>query len=160
MSEPGDLQKFRTRQLRDGEQVLEWAKGYTGKMMGKGKDRQINGVLVVTDRRTVFYSKGLLSEHVETIMHDKVSSVEKAALMGHHTVIVHTSGNDLEFKCMIGEQANKVYHLIDELKGGGQPKAAPSADDQIAKLERLAALRDKGILSDEEFTTEKAKLLA
>lgn len=161
VSEPGDLKHFRNRQQRDDENILGWAKGYIGKLMGQGKDRQVNGVLVVTDRRSVFYSKGLLSERVETIMHDKVSSVEKSAMLGHHTVIVHTSGNDLEFKCMISEQANSVYRLIDELKGGGtNPASAPREEDTLAKLERLGALRDRGILSDEEFAAEKAKLLA
>jgi hypothetical protein len=35
-----------------------------------------------------------------------------------------------------------------------------SADDIFAKLERLAGLRDKGILSEEEFAAKKAELLA
>ena len=38
--------------------------------------------------------------------------------------------------------------------------AGESADDIFAKLERLAGLHDKGILSDEEFAAKKAELLA
>ncbi len=37
--------------------------------------------------------------------------------------------------------------------------AAPSTDDKIAKLKELGALRDAGILTDEEFAAEKAKIL-
>lgn len=37
--------------------------------------------------------------------------------------------------------------------------AAPSTDDKIAKLKEMGALRDAGILTDEEFATEKAKIL-
>lgn len=37
---------------------------------------------------------------------------------------------------------------------------APSAADIIATIEKLAALRDKGILSDAEFATKKAELLS
>ncbi|WP_296605878.1 SHOCT domain-containing protein [Nocardioides sp.] len=43
------------------------------------------------------------------------------------------------------------------------PHPAPAAaggDDMIAQLERLGELRDKGILTDEEFAAQKAKLLA
>ncbi|MFT0862344.1 SHOCT domain-containing protein, partial [Ancylobacter sp. G4_0304] len=43
------------------------------------------------------------------------------------------------------------------------PSAAPgsrSADDIFATLERLADLRAKGILSDEEFAAKKTELLA
>ena len=37
--------------------------------------------------------------------------------------------------------------------------AAASQEDRIAQLERLAGLRDQGILSDEEFAAEKARIL-
>jgi hypothetical protein len=36
----------------------------------------------------------------------------------------------------------------------------PPAEDPIAKLKELAALRDQGILTDQEFADQKAKLLA
>lgn len=39
------------------------------------------------------------------------------------------------------------------------PPAAPAEDDMIAKLEQLGALHDKGILTDEEFAAQKAKIL-
>jgi membrane protease subunit (stomatin/prohibitin family) len=40
------------------------------------------------------------------------------------------------------------------------PQAAPAADDKFAQLEKLAELNKQGILSDEEFAAEKAKILA
>ncbi|MEY9954057.1 SHOCT domain-containing protein [Leifsonia sp. EB34] len=42
------------------------------------------------------------------------------------------------------------------------PAAAPAApaDDMMAKIQQLATLHSQGILSDEEFTAAKAKLLA
>lgn len=39
------------------------------------------------------------------------------------------------------------------------PAAAPAADDQTAQLQNLANLHAQGILSDEEFTAAKAKVL-
>jgi hypothetical protein len=39
------------------------------------------------------------------------------------------------------------------------PAEAPPEDDPIARLRELAALRDDGILTDEEFAAEKRKLL-
>jgi hypothetical protein len=39
------------------------------------------------------------------------------------------------------------------------PEAAPAAPDPIAQLKELAALRDQGILTDEEFAAQKAKIL-
>jgi hypothetical protein len=38
--------------------------------------------------------------------------------------------------------------------------AAMSMDDRIAKIKALGELKDSGLLSEEEFATEKAKVLA
>jgi len=40
------------------------------------------------------------------------------------------------------------------------PAAAPASSDLMAQLQQLAQLKEQGILSDEEFTAAKAKLLA
>ena len=40
------------------------------------------------------------------------------------------------------------------------PAAPAAGDDMIAKLQQLGELRDQGILTDEEFAAQKAKLLA
>ena len=37
--------------------------------------------------------------------------------------------------------------------------AAPAADDATSELERLASLHDSGVLSDDEFSAAKAKVL-
>jgi hypothetical protein len=38
--------------------------------------------------------------------------------------------------------------------------AAPAQDDKIAQLQQLAELKTAGILTEEEFAAEKAKILA
>ena len=42
------------------------------------------------------------------------------------------------------------------------PPAAPAAtgEDRVEQLKELAALKDQGVLTDEEFAAEKAKVLA
>jgi len=40
-----------------------------------------------------------------------------------------------------------------------QPAAAPAASDPIEQLKELGELRDKGVLTEEEFAAQKAKLL-
>lgn len=39
------------------------------------------------------------------------------------------------------------------------PQQAAGGDDTIAKLKELGELRDSGVLTDEEFQAQKAKLL-
>jgi hypothetical protein len=40
------------------------------------------------------------------------------------------------------------------------PDAAPNSDDLINKLKELANLKDQGILTEAEFSDQKAKILA
>jgi hypothetical protein len=39
------------------------------------------------------------------------------------------------------------------------PAAAPAAADPVAQLKELGELRDSGVLTDEEFAAQKAKIL-
>jgi Short C-terminal domain len=64
----------------------------------------------------------------------------------------------------LGERASRLR--LPEMRssgGGAAPGAATtSADDEesrLRRLERLAELRDKGVLSEEEFVAEKARVL-
>ncbi|HWO46926.1 MAG TPA: SHOCT domain-containing protein, partial [Solirubrobacterales bacterium] len=66
----------------------------------------------------------------------------------------------------VGEQASKL-RLPEVKRPGGEPDAeAPTQamptseeDARLERLEKLGTLRDKGILTDEEFAAEKARLL-
>ncbi|HEX7058845.1 MAG TPA: SHOCT domain-containing protein [Solirubrobacterales bacterium] len=64
----------------------------------------------------------------------------------------------------IGERASKL-RLPDVGRGGetpsaGVPASAADAEDaRLHRLERLASLHEKGVLTDEEFATEKARVL-
>jgi hypothetical protein len=40
------------------------------------------------------------------------------------------------------------------------PPPADDGDDMLAQLEKLGELRDKGVLTEEEFSAQKARLLA
>lgn len=94
-------------------------------------------------------------------------------------VTVTALGNSIDFRCDRSE-ADEVKRLLTELMVGSHPaqvKAAPStgpvsvsaptapapapvATSGIAEeLKKLAELRDAGILTDEEFASQKAKLL-
>ncbi len=56
--------------------------------------------------------------------------------------------------------------LADQLReamataGAGAVDSGNMVEDRIAKLERLAKLRDAGVLSEDEFEAEKARILA
>ena len=56
-------------------------------------------------------------------------------------------------------QANKQAEKESaETAAAPAPAATPEADP-VAEIERLGALKDKGLLTDEEFSAAKAKIL-
>ncbi len=67
------------------------------------------------------------------------------------------------------EQAAEAAAYEQQQQAGAQqayappPQAAPDeggvSDDTVAQLERLGKLKQEGILTDEEFAAQKAKLL-
>lgn len=83
---------------------------------------------------------------------------------------VVTAVKDSNITEKVGEQASKLR--MPEMRrpggeeGGGDTAEAPTAtlpasaeDARLERLERLGALREKGVLTEEEFAAEKAKLL-
>jgi putative oligomerization/nucleic acid binding protein len=63
-------------------------------------------------------------------------------------------------QAMAQQQATADQAAAQQAAAAPPPPAAPEEDPTIAKLKELAALKDQGILSEEEFTEAKAKLLA
>src|SRR5215207_1896757 len=80
---------------------------------------------------------------------------------------VVTAVKDANIPEKVGEQASKLRLPEMQRPGGEEPqaeaptKAMPVSDDdaRLVRLERLGSLRDKGILTDQEFAAEKARLL-
>lgn len=72
--------------------------------------------------------------------------------------------NTVEFVKSEEPQFRRIKDAVDakieELSRPTAPQPAPQpTSDPIAQLERLAALRSQGVLSDQEFADQKAKLL-
>jgi hypothetical protein len=80
-------------------------------------------------------------------------------------VSVITSGNTIDFRVSHAE-AKQIRETLNQLilGGGAAPTAAApvaaAGPDITAQLTQLADLRDKGILTNEEFDTKKAELLS
>ena len=58
------------------------------------------------------------------------------------------------------EQDQQQYEeQMAQEQAAAPPAAAPAQDDKFAQLEKLAELQKQGILTEEEFAAEKAKIL-
>ena len=163
-AESKHVAKFRTKHLKQGEQVVAWGEGYIGEMMGSGKKAQQNGALIVTGGRVAFYRKGFFGEVIETIPLKAITSIERKSFMGHRSIRLHTSHDALEFKSFKKEQDQALVDAIEDGRhGGAQPVAAVVAapeGDAMAALAKLGELKAAGVLTEEEFSTKKSELLA
>jgi len=127
-----------------------------------------NGILVATNRRLVFVDKGFLfGLKVEDFPYDKISSIqyETGILMGKLTIF--TSGNkaiiDNVIKAKVrvfGDSVRAKISAPKEIASQIAPIVVSQQPIDIAdQLERLAKLKEQGILTDEEFAQQKKKIL-
>lgn len=124
------------------------------------------GALFATNKRLVFVDKGLLfGLKVEDFPYDKITSIQYETKILQGTLTIFASGNKAEIthaeKALVRTFAEHVRARISapvESKAIAEP--ASGDDDIISKLERLAKLKEKGILSEDEFAQQKARILA
>lgn len=121
--------------------------------------------MVLTNQRLFFFEKSLGSETVEEFALSAISSFSVGKKMTGETLQIHASGNNAEIKSMGHGQADAVASAYRNLKTAasqGQTQSQmPNNEglDPFAQLERLSSLRDKGIVSAEEFEWKKTELL-
>ncbi|MGZ5312984.1 MAG: SHOCT domain-containing protein [Solirubrobacterales bacterium] len=59
----------------------------------------------------------------------------------------------------VQRRQNERWAQQDQAEAAPQASPAPAGGDPIAQLKELGELRDTGVLTEEEFAAQKAKLL-
>jgi hypothetical protein len=128
-----------------------------------------NGILVATNKRLIFIDKGLVfGLKVEDFPYDKISSIQYSTGIMLGKLTIFASGN----KAIIDNVDKKrVRAFGDYLRNKITPNDSSlnttpisnsdnkNQDDILTKLERIAKLKEQGILSEEEFIQQKQKIL-
>lgn len=131
--------------------------------LAQGTYNNGQGILVSTNRRLIFVDKGMLyGLKVEDFPLDKITSIqyETGLLLGE--IKIHTSGNIAKIDNVEKASARSFAEFIREKLS--QPKETVATKittepNVLDQLEKLAKLKENGILSDEEFSEQKKKLL-
>lgn len=123
-----------------------------------------SGLLVLTDRRLLFFHKGLASATSEDFPLDQISSVEFKSGIALAQITVYASNQKATVKNLDKNAAKAIADTIRARisRGARQaPAAAPapavSAADQLLKLK---ALHDAGVLTEAEYQAKSAPLIA
>lgn len=127
---------------------------------------------LVVRQKTITYKRGLIGSYTKEIPFSKINGVniEQGAggkLFGYGSVKVVT-GNDIDtIKFDTIENPERVKALIQKLVDHNDPGhryqsqnvAAQAQPTKMEELEKLAEMKEKGHLTEEEFAAEKKKLL-
>lgn len=143
-----ELQSLDT-ELWEGETVSR----IIGGTYGKG-----NGVLVLTDRRVLFYFKGVVSTQTEDFPLDKISSIDYKSGLLLGEISVYVSSQKATIK-NVEKEGGKM--LVDAARAAiSHQTSAPVSTSVADQLLKLKQLHDAGILTDDEFAAKRGPLIS
>ena len=118
---------------------------------------------VVTDRRLIT-KKGILNKtEVALPLHFVQDAGFHRSWLGIADVRISTAGGDASISRMGPLAAKDARRLADTTMAQAKrviSDAGPSTDQVTDALARLGELREKGVLTEDEFAQQKARLLA
>ncbi len=126
------------------------------------KGNRINaGRLGLYEDRLIYVSQPQFLRTVrQDIRYDQIAQVHQEHGAKFTSLVIETTGGDrVVMPGMDAADVQKAITLIEERTartGGGEPAPVLDVADEIRKL---AEIRDLGILTDEEFSARKKKLL-
>ncbi len=156
------LQELVRDHLEADEKILHSVFGaYETKRMGSDTVR--NGAFFATNLGLVFYAKRTFGFDMEVYPYENISSFEMGKGLMGQKISFFASGNKVKMKWI---QKGDVADFISYAKSrmGKNPSVKNDSFNDVqdipTQIAKLAQLVDSGILSQDEFQSKKAELLA
>lgn len=155
------------REIRELPNILGEGEKIEKMIQGNYGESSSIGVLVATNRRLVVVDKGLIyGVRVEDFSYDRISPMEYRTGLVMGKIIMYAAGNKAEIQYCDKEHVQSfVEHArarttgVTKSASAPNPQSEPPQPDFISQLERLGKLRDRGVLTEEEFQAQKRRLL-
>lgn len=127
----------------------------------RGNYEKSSGILVATENRLIFIDKGVIyGLKTEDFAYDKITSIQFETEILSGKLIIMASGNKAQIESVFNNKVKPFADFVRERIKTLDRKENEQNFDLVEQLTKLASLRDKGILTEEEFQKQKAKLLA
>lgn len=142
--------------LSEGERIL----GLTSGMMDGS-----TWLAVGTDKRIIFVNCGMIMgvRQVQVPL-ERIQSIENEAMLVFGSIRVWDGATyftlRMVLKSSIAPFVKAVQEAMSNARRGSVQPAAAAPLDTASQLAKLAELKEKGYLTDEEFLAEKKKLLS
>ncbi|MFY7843916.1 PH domain-containing protein [Chryseobacterium gambrini] len=125
------------------------------------------GILLVTPKRIISVSKAMFSPaKVNEFLNDNILEVSFVKNFVSPNIRIHTKEKTVEFESFFNKDyAEDFYQFIskiynkEEASKASFPEQNTVSESVLEQLEKLGQLRENGILTEEEFTSQKKKLL-
>ncbi|MDO5753203.1 PH domain-containing protein [Arthrobacter sp.] len=154
------LRIFGRKEIAHLANVLD--RGENVDAIGVGRFENKAGIAAATDRRLLFLEKSIGSEDLTSFSLGAIQSIDLKKAMGGETLKINYSGTKATITALGHGQGDSLIRAIRNAQTAPAPQQAPAAPatDVYGKLERIAELHAKGILTDEEFLQQKAIILS
>lgn len=145
--------------LHDDEDLLGIIEGE----LKIGKTSNGYGVLIATDKRVIFFRKSILGTQTkeEYPISRITSSIYRKGLM-YGAIAIVTANNEAVIDHCSKSEAKRLDDIIQKsINQSSSVQASPSKtySPDIDKIERLFEMKEKGILTEEEFQAQKNIIL-
>ncbi|MBU1143669.1 MAG: PH domain-containing protein [Firmicutes bacterium] len=153
------LIKLAKEHLDENEEIKHSIRGaYETKVLGSNTVRQ--GILLATNKRIVFFAKKLTGFDLEIFPYSKISSIEfSKGLMGH-TISFFASNNKVKMKWIKGGGVKEFVESVRlSIENPKESSNTNTQDETAQQIQQLHDLKEKGILTDDEFQQKKKQLL-
>ena len=150
----GRLGTLNEKELSNVERLLRVSERVEALGEGRRSGRKL--VVVLTDERLFIADKSSRAGAVDDFPLDEVAALRA----DRQRLVVEAAGARTEIEDLAPGQADELAARFRELRPPSSEAAAAEEEvDPIVLLERLAALRDKGVIEPAEFEAKKAELL-
>jgi hypothetical protein len=147
--------------LMEGEQVLDSTTGMIP-VHRMGQETHRGGAVLVTDRRVVLFSKKLGGYDLQDFAFGLLSSVEHKKGVTAGNLTLSAAGSKSHVRQVPKGDVERIAQLIRQKMATahvGVQTTTTVVDDATDQVRKLAALRDEGLLTAEEFEAKKKQLL-
>lgn len=130
--------------------------------VNKGGMFSFHDYLLVTDRRVIFWARGLVAGSTDAFNYADISSVEESRGIMLGEIVLNVRGVKERLSNMVKTDVPKAAEHIRNMVARFQALTYPPSQvpESIPDLIRkFAELRDAGILTEDEFITKKTDLL-
>lgn len=125
-----------------------------------------HGVVFLTNKRFLFCSK-MIDFQTDSIPINEIKSIDSSGngLVGGR-VEIHTATKTynilVSYKVNNAKQVQEIQQIFEQALSDYNPQntVVSSQPNAIEQIEKLAALKDKGIICEDEFNAKKAELLS